>query len=227
MLMLAQFNNDSQLLAKFGIRTDADATFIVPILRFRESFNDNTREPKAGDLIRLTELGWDRPGGMQDINTFTTATTTCSGWVANSPLDMLCGDGIVSPITGIMDCRTDSNYYSTYNDISSFDSLIRGAPIFEITERRDENLTMNFNMLQGHYVWILHVKRFDYSYQPEAPREPGQDQISDETMYGKLSGGTNFPERPKKYDQNVENESRRIWDYKNRTGSNDSVYGNY
>jgi hypothetical protein len=86
---------------------------------------------------------------------------------------------------------------------------------------------MNYNMLQGHYVWILHAKRFDYSYQPDAPREPGMDQISDETMYGKLSGGTNFPEIPKKYNQNVEDESKRIWDYNNREGSNSSVYGKY
>ena len=226
MIMLAQFNNDSLMLAKFGIRTDADVTFIVPILSFRAAFSSNAAEPKAGDLIRLTELGWDRPGSVADLNTLTSETSTCSGLAANDPLTMLCGDGIVPPPSNI-DCHTDSTYYSAYNDIETFDKLIRGAPIFEITERRDENLSMNYNMLQGHYVWILHAKRFDYSYQPDAPREPGMDQISDETMYGKLSGGSNFPELPKKYNGNVEDESKRIWDYKNRTGSDSSVYGNY
>ena len=118
-------------------------------------------------------------------------------------------------------------FYSSYNDIETFNKLLRGAPIFEITERRDENMTMNFNMLQGHYVWILHAKRFDYSYQPDAPREPGSDQVSDETMYGKLSGGSNFPEFGKKYNQNVEDESKRIWDYEKRPGNDTSVYGKY
>ena len=227
-IMLAQFNNDSMLLSKFGIRTDADATFIVPILSFRAAFNDNTAEPKAGDLIRLTELGWDRPGGMQDINTITTETTSCEGYAqATDVLELVCG-GVVNPeLSAGITCNTVSNYYSTYNDVSAFNMLVRGAPIFEITERRDEDLTMNYNMLQGHYVWILHCKRFDYSYQPNAPREPGKNQLSDETLYGKLSGGSNYPELPKTYDQNVEEESKRIWDYDNRPGSNDSVYGNY
>lgn len=226
MTMLVQFNNDSLLLSKFGIRTDADATFIVPILAFRGAFSSNAAEPKAGDLIRLTEMGWDRPGGMDDLNTLVSETTTCSGWEANNPIERLCNDGILSPITAI-NCKTDTNFYSAYNDEQTFATLIRGAPVFEITERRDENLTMNYNMLMGHYVWILHAKRFDYSYQPNAPREPGADQVSDETIYGKLSGGTNYPENRKQYDQNVEDESKRIWDYDNREGSDDSVYGNY
>lgn len=227
MLMLTQFNNDSLMLSKFGIRTDADATFVIPIIDFRLAYNSNTAEPKAGDLIRLTELGWDRPGGVDDINALVSNSTACSSVAANNPLTQICLNASNSAYDIVPDCRTDSNYYSTYNDVSTFDALVRGAPIFEITERRDEDLTMNYNMLQGHYVWILHAKRFDYSYQPNAPREPGSDQISDETMYGKLSGGSNFPEKEKKYDQNVEDESKRIWDYSKRPGSNNSVYGNY
>ncbi|MDD4110041.1 MAG: hypothetical protein PHS54_00645 [Clostridia bacterium] len=228
MIMMAQFNNDSLLLSKFGIRTDADATFIVPILTFRAAFNSNAAEPKAGDLIRLTEFGWDRPGGMNDINTISNETTSCSGYaLATDVLELVCGSTINPTISDGITCTTDSTYYSTYNDVSTFQHLMRGAPIFEITERRDENLTMNYNMLQGHYVWILHCKRFDYSYQPNAPREPGHDQISDETLYGKLSGGSDYAEEPKKYDQNVEDESRRIWDYSKTPGSDNSVYGNY
>jgi hypothetical protein len=225
MLALTQFNNDSLLLAKFGIRTDADVTFIVPILDFRIAFNTNAAEPKAGDLIRLTELGWDRPGGVDDLNTITGETTSCEGKINQDPLAQLCADGIVD-LSGI-DCNTDSSYYSAYDDTVTFESLTRGAPIYEITERRDENLTMNYNMLQGHYVWIMHARRFDYSYQPNAPREPGHDQVSDETLYGKLSGGTDHAEADKKYPGNVEDDSNENWDYDNRDGSNDSVYGNY
>ncbi len=223
-LMMAQFNNDSMLLAKFGIRTDADATFIVPILAYRAAFNSNTAEPKAGDLIRLTELGWDRPGGQADFNTLVAPTTSCAGREANNPLNKICSG--VNGISGV-DCLTDTRYYSAYDDPTTFAELTRGAPIFEITERRDENLAMNYNMLQGHYVWILHAKRFDYAYQPNAPREPGSNQVSDETMYGKLSGGTNTPENPKVYSQNVETESKRIWDYEKNPDSNSSVYGKY
>ena len=224
MLMLSQFNNDSLLLSKFGIRTDADATFIIPIGTYRAAFNDNKVEPKAGDLIRLTELGWDRPGGQQDLNVLTSDTSTCSGLAANNQLDMVCSE---AGTASAFNCNTDAAYYSAYDDPTTFANLVRGAPVFEITERRDENLAMNYNMLQGHYVWILHCKRFDYSYQPNAPREPGSNQVSDETMYGKLSGGSDFPENPKVYDQNTEKESKRIWDYDSNPNSNSSVYGKY
>lgn len=230
MVMMAQFNGDSLLLSKFGIRTDADVTFIIPILTFRAAFNNNAAEPKAGDLIRLTELGWDRPGSVDDLNELNADTSTCSGYsCAINTYDMICNDGLMGDTENSqINCSTDSSYFSTYNEVSAFNKLIRGAHVFEITERRDENLTMNYNMLQGHYVWIIHAKRFDYSYQPNAPREPGSDQVSDETLYGKLSGGTNYPENPKPYPDNVDDESKkRIWDYDKSPNSDNSVYGNY
>lgn len=226
--MLAQFNNDSLLLAKFGIRTDADATFIVPILTFRATFNDNNAEPKAGDLIRLTELGWDRPGGVNDINTITSETSSCSGYDENvNTFGEICNineDDEMDP----GDCNPSASLYSTYDETSAFDTLMRGAPVFEITERRDQDLTQNYNMLQGHYVWILHCKRFDYSYQPKAPKEPGPHQMSDDIVYGKLIAGTELPsDEAKIYDQNVDEESKRIWDYEKTPNSDNSVYGNY
>jgi len=223
MAILAQFNNDSLLLSKFGIQTDADATFIIPIKTYREIYGP-LAEPKSGDLIRMTELGWDRPGGVQDLSTIgNMPTTACDDFV--SSLDEICRQSNVEQ--GILDCRTDSTAYSSYDTSGVFSQLLRGAPVFEITERRDENLTMHYNVLQGHYVWICHAKRFDYSYQPNAPREPGSDQVSDETLYGKLSGGTQYPEDPKKYPQNITDESNEEWDYDTVTGDNTDVYGNY
>ena len=74
----------------------------------------------------------------------------------------------------------------------------------------------------------MHAKRFDYNYAPDAPREPGGDQVNDETLYGKLSGGTNFPEAPKQYPQNIEDESKNnIWDYDKHPQDNTNVYGEY
>ena len=223
MTMLAEMPNDTLLLSKFGIQTNADATFIVPIQAFRESYGP-LAEPKAGDLIRLTELGWDRPGGVNDINATSLVGPATSCDEISNPLDTICRQASVDD--GMLDCYTDSSAYSGYDTSAVFDHLLRGAPVFEITERRDENMAMHYNVLQGHYVWIIHAKRFDYSYQPDAPREPGSDQVSDETTYGKLSGGTNFPENPKKYPQNINDEANREWNYTNR-GTNDSVYGGF
>lgn len=223
MVILAEFQNDSLILSKFGIQTEADVVFVIPIMSYYEQFGFGT-EPKAGDLIRLTELGWDRPGGMDDINVPTTApVSACDDFT--DPLDLLCSDGIVEQ--PIPNCFTDTNAYSGYNDTETFNQLIRGAPVFEITERRDENMTMPYNTLQGHYIWILHAKRFDYNYAPNAPREPGGDQVTDDTLYGKLSGGTNYPEGPKQYNQNIKDESDTEWNYTDHPQDNTTVYGEY
>jgi hypothetical protein len=61
-IMLTDITNDSIMLSKFGIMADCDMTAVVHISSFYEKFGCGY-EPKAGDLIRLTEYGADRPGG--------------------------------------------------------------------------------------------------------------------------------------------------------------------
>jgi hypothetical protein len=239
MSILAEFQNDSLLMAKWGMVTEADVVFIIPIQTFYETFGFHT-EPKAGDLIRMTELGWDRPGSIDDLNIPNIAPITACDDTTN-PLEGLCNDGIVEyPASN---CTTDSNAYSGYDIPSAFNQLLRGAPVFEITERRDENLTLHYNPLQGHYVWIIHAKRFDYSYQPNAPREPGSSQLSDETISGLISTNIDnlgYPvvsglpmledikQGPKNYNQNIEDEAKKNWDYDTLPGGADpEVYGNY
>lgn len=231
--ILAEFQNDSLLLSKFGIQTEADVVFIIPIQTYYEQFG-NGQEPKAGDVIRMTELGWDRPGGPDDFNTADNAPITACDEETN-PLAKICAN-LMEP--DISSCTTDTSAYSGYDDPETFQHLIRGAPVFEITERRDENLTLHYNPLQGHYVWILHAKRFDYSYQPNAPREPGSGQVSDETQYGLISSGIGnygypaasaypFPEDVKTDENNTDDSNNNIWDYDDSAGSDDSVYGGY
>jgi hypothetical protein len=233
--ILAEFQNDSLLLSKFGIQTEADVTFIIPIQTYYEMFG-NGAEPKAGDVIRMSELGSDRPGGLHDINVSANAPLTACSDAAN-PLNELCRDGIVA--MPAPNCSTDTSAYSAYDDPETFNRLLRGAPCFEITERRDENMTLHYNPLQGHYVWILHGKRFDYSYQPNAPREPGSMNPNDETRTGLIStdtGNMGYPSvssLPLPEDirlpawGNNETESNKEWDYTKTPLSNDDVYGGY
>lgn len=61
-IMLTDITNDSLMLSKFGIMADCDMTAVVHISSFYENVGCGF-EPKAGDLIRLTEYGADRPGG--------------------------------------------------------------------------------------------------------------------------------------------------------------------
>lgn len=235
LIMLAEFSNDSLLFSKFGIQTDADVTFIVPIETYHEAFGYYS-EPKSGDIIRMVELGASRPGGLESVDRPSTPPLTACEDISD-PLSDICGP--TRPEKGPFDCKTDNALTSAYDDPETFSKLLRGAPVFEITDIRDQNLTMQYNPLMGHYVWIISAKRFDYSYQPNAPREPGSNQVSDETRTGLISsvpGNTGWPrpnpiipipEDDKRYDQNTEDEAEKIWDYTNNPKSDDSIYGGY
>lgn len=60
-VILTDITNDALMLSKFGIMADCDMTAVAHISSFYEVFGPGF-EPKAGDLIRLTEYGADRPG---------------------------------------------------------------------------------------------------------------------------------------------------------------------
>ena len=149
-IMLTDITNDSLMLSKFGIMADCDMTAVVHISSFYEKFGCGY-EPKAGDLIKLTEYGADRPGG-------------------------------------------------------------RSAPIYEITERDDEFLTMT-NPLIGHYVWYIKCKRYEYSFEPGMSTGPNNKQINDSGDYGRLAEGANPEELFQPYPDSVQNTAKCVYDY--------------
>jgi len=59
----------------------------------------------------------------------------------------------------------------------------RDGKLFEVTERVDSDISQ-INPLMGHYVWMLKAKRFDYSFEPNAPLEKGSNQVHDDSKYG-------------------------------------------
>jgi hypothetical protein len=123
-VMLTDITNDAIMLSKFGIMADCDMTAVVHISSYYDTFGSFS-EPKAGDLIELSEYGGsgDRPNG-------------------------------------------------------------RGAPIYEITERDDQNLQFNANTLMGHYIWVIKCKRWEYSSEPGTEPEPLNIQINDNGEHG-------------------------------------------
>jgi hypothetical protein len=213
MKALIEYNQDSLLLSKFGIMNDADLTIIVPIKTFNMLFSatQSYPEPKSGDLIRVDQLGISRPsGGWEYINNI---------------------QNIIKDSSGITKCKNPEEYQEKLSQyLSSYQTEINGwlrsAPVFEVTERRDLAPQLNINRLLGVYAWHIKAKRYDYSFEPKAPIEKGSDQVSDGTFFGRLSGGENPKSPDKKYPQNAEEESKKIFDYNNR-GNLDSVYGDY
>jgi len=64
----------------------------------------------------------------------------------------------------------------------------RGGNFFEITQRKDQDVSgNNLNPLGGHYGWEIKAKRMEYSWQPGLPQEAVNQQMTEDTFYGKLS----------------------------------------
>lgn len=77
----------------------------------------------------------------------------------------------------------------------------RGAPVYEITERDDQNLQFNANALMGHYIWVMKCKRWEYSSEPGAPQEALNVQFNDDSPGGRMPGGENPEELVTPYEQ--------------------------
>ena len=101
----------------------------------------------------------------------------------------------------------------------------RGAPVYEITERDDQNLQFNANQLMGHYIWVMKCKRWEYSSEPGAPKEPLNIQFNDDEEYGREAGGANPEELVQPYEQSNDKAAECIID-ENITDRSE-IYGYY
>ena len=103
----------------------------------------------------------------------------------------------------------------------------RGAPIYEITERDDQNLQFNANRLMGHYIWVIKCKRWEYSSEVGVFAEPLNTQINDSEEYGRMEGSTNPVEaiHPYPVTDSVDETQKCIFDHDATDISKD--YGYY
>ena len=226
--IIAKVNNDALMLSKFGMQTQAECDIYIPFDVFAQAIGNAQAFPKAGDLVRLTEAGMDRPGGGG--YPFWYATNMCSafsgvsgvsgstgvGWVTGDDLDSIACNGKIQNTldNGIIE-----------NDCNPISGWIRGPNIYEITQVMDDNISQGLNPMLTHTVWNCKAVRFDNSYQPNAPVEAGSDMVNDSPYYGKLSGGSETPEQAKTYPQNSDLNNKKYWD--NDKYDLDSVYGGY
>jgi len=72
--------------------------------------------------------------------------------------------------------------------------------VFEVTDKDDKIKPVDF--MGKHYVWRLQARRFDYSYEPNAPVEKFLSENSGDTKeYGRMPDGDNPPDiSTKEYD---------------------------
>ena len=214
MTMYCKINADSLTLSKYGLQTQAEMEAYITISGFAAAMGDANAYPKAGDLIRMTEAGMDRPGG--------------GGFPYMEETSAADGTIVCSATSGTDVCDTKANSYEEV-DISpsalNMDDWLRGPNIYEITEARDDDFSNGLNPMMVHNVWRLKAIRFDNSYQPNAPQEAGQKMVNDSIVYGKLPGGTD-PQTPlKTYIGTSDKEAtEKYWQY---NAGLDKEYGGY
>lgn len=103
----------------------------------------------------------------------------------------------------------------------------RSGNFFQITERRDQDIGDSINPLGGHYGWKITAKRLEYSWEPGLPQETANDQINDDTFYGKLSSNIvgEVSSADKSYEGSADIEGKT---FVIDMGVNDtSIYGTY
>mgnify|MGYP003630684786 CR=1 FL=1 len=162
--------------------------------------------------ITLSKFGFDAADdftGYVHIDTFTTAASALFDYSSvGQDIEPKSGDLIVMQS---LSCDRPNG---------------RGPKIYEITERRDDDIS-SINPMLGHYVYRLRAKRYEYSFEPNAPIEPVNDQVYENSFSGVLS--TNIPgdsvSENKSYTWDINGESREnIYDMDN---NDTDIYGGY
>ena len=92
----------------------------------------------------------------------------------------------------------------------------RTGKYFEITERVDESIS-SINQLQGHYLFKIKARRYDFSYTDNDVEEAVSEQITDDALSGKTT------DTIQEYINDLDTEQASYFDY----GVNDDVYGDY
>lgn len=231
MTAIINVNNDNLMLSKFGLQTQSDIVMYVDYKTFGNAMGNNLARPKAGDLVRLTELGMDRPLGPYGYPYYGMTDDDDGDGNPCAEKDE-CGQ--TADIEALICCKDqnrntgDDTYTDAMSALSAW-NLSGKAPfgpnIYEITTVRDEDIAGNLNPMMGHYVWKIEAIRFDNSYQPDAPIENGSNMVNDAPYYGKLPGGTETPENGKLYPQTTDKEEDTYWDHSKY--NLDKVYGGY
>jgi hypothetical protein len=142
-------------------------------------------------------------------------------------------DDVMTPVASAFYIQNGQRIEPKSDDLIEITSLgcdrpgDRGSKIFRITEVLDQNTSAGINPMLGHYVWKIAAKRYETSYETNAPKELGNDQVYDNTFSGKLSSIL-FPSlstQPKVYSDNVDDLSKDT--VYNMSKNDTSIYGTY
>lgn len=105
----------------------------------------------------------------------------------------------------------------------------RCANIYEITERREQDISA-INPMLGHYVYRVRAKRYEPSFEPNAPKECVNEQVYDDSQFGVLSSNIQQMlsadvSAPKTYTYDVDQDSKN--DVYDQDVNDNDIYGDY
>ena len=185
------------------------------------------------DALQLSKFGFD-PGdeftGYVHIDTFSDVLSTNTYYIpTNQGLlsSALSGSGFDSSVLSEL-----SSIEPKAGDLVQVTPLgcdrpgQRGAKVYEITEKMDEDVSV-LNPVLGHYVFRIRAKRFDFSFQTEAPREKVDSNIFENSFSGTLSTQLSSDEvsRDKGYTWDIDDESKEsVFDM---SANDTDIYGDY
>jgi len=208
-MMYVELSENAISLSRFGFASDDELTGYVHIKTFESSMSGNKFyvQTPSGELVVYDDYVKDiQTEGRQNIMTELLQNLIT---VRATPfIEPKSGDLIqLSPLG----CDRPNG---------------RGAKVFEITERTDQDIA-SLNPLLGHYIYRLKAKRYEYSFEPGAPKEPQNQQVFENSFSGILS--SNIPEAPvsdpKAYNEDIDNISQT--EVLNMNVNNTDIYGSY
>lgn len=213
LMMYIELNESAINLSKFGFASDDELTGYVHIKTFEETMTGR-------DFFVRTEAG-----EILSYEDYITYIQTQSG--VNIISDLLFDIVTENSETGGFDLVGGD--YAAYNRYVNNGQAIepksgdlvqisplgcdrpngRGAKIFEITERVDQDVA-SINPLLGHYVYRLRAKRYEYSFEPGAPKELQNQQVFENSFSGILSSNIPgvVPSDAKSYPGDVDTDSK-------------------
>ena len=188
------------------------------------------------DALQLSKFGFD-PGdeftGYVHIDTFSDVLSANTYYIPSN--QGLLSSALDPNIEGLTTLNWESRLSSVEPKAGDLIQVTplgcdrpgdRGAKVYEITEKMDEDVSA-LNPVLGHYVFRIRAKRFDFSFQTDAPREPVDSQVFENTFSGTLSTNLSGDEvsRDKGFDWDIDDESKEtVFDM---STNNTDIYGDY
>jgi hypothetical protein len=230
LMMYIELSENAINLSKFGFASDDELTGYVHIKTFEDTIagRDFFVRTQQGDILSYEDyITYIQTQSSENIITnmlfdIVTENSETGGF------DLIGGDyeAINRYINNGQAVEPKSGDLIQVSPLGCDRPNGRGAKIFEVTERVDQDVS-SINPLLGHYVYRLRAKRYEYSFEPGAPKEPQNQQVFENSFSGILSSNIPgvTPSDAKSYPGDIDTDSKtKVLDM---SVNNTDIYGSY